>query len=89
MPHYAAKRDSNEKEIIQALTGIGAAVQKLSIPGHADLVVGFRGNTYLIECKTKRGKLTPTQIEMRAIWGDYIEIARDVETALRIVGAID
>jgi Holliday junction resolvase len=54
----AARRDSNEAEIVRALEAVGAAVQRLSEPGCPDLLVSFRGVLTLIEVKlplTERG----------------------------------
>lgn len=46
----AAKRDFSEPEIVSALTQCGFSVYRLDQP--VDLLVGFRGKSYLIECKT-------------------------------------
>jgi len=54
---YATKRDRSEPEIIAALENAGAEVWPLDYP--VDLLVRFRGNWYLIECKTPYGKLKP------------------------------
>ena len=60
------KRDSNEKEIIEALERAGAFVTKLSAEGCPDLLVIFRSEIFLIEVKMPKGKLTPAQIEWHA-----------------------
>lgn len=46
----AAKRDNSEPEIVTALTQCGFSVYRLDRP--CDLLVGFRGRTFLVECKT-------------------------------------
>lgn len=51
MNSYGKKRDACEKEIVKALEAAGATVSKLDGTGLPDLIVGFRGNTYLMECK--------------------------------------
>lgn len=51
MPHYAQKRDACEKGIVTALEAVGATVVRLSGKGYPDLLVGFRGATFLLECK--------------------------------------
>lgn len=51
MNSYGQKRDACEKEIIKALKGAGAYVQQLTGKGVPDLLVGYRGRTYLMECK--------------------------------------
>lgn len=66
---YAAKRDSNEPEIIAELVGYGASVQKLSAPGVPDLLVGYRGGNYLVEVKApKTGRLTEEQRTWHEDW---------------------
>lgn len=56
----AARRDENEAEIVTALEAVGASVTRISEDGVPDLLVGFRGRTYLLEIKlplTARGAL--------------------------------
>ncbi len=48
---YARRRDSNEKPIIEALKAAGAFVQPLDGTGVPDLLVGYKGQTFLIEVK--------------------------------------
>lgn len=52
---YAKNRDANEPEIVKALEGVGATVQRLSECGLPDLLVGYRGATFLLEVK-REGK---------------------------------
>lgn len=47
----SAKRDYSEPEIIAALTQVGFSVYQMQQP--VDLLVGFRGKNYLVECKTE------------------------------------
>jgi hypothetical protein len=57
MNSYGKKRDACEKEIVKALEKAGASVSKLDGTGIPDLLVGYRGRTYLMECKDpKDGK---------------------------------
>lgn len=60
---YNSKRDENHPEIVDAFRRFGADVFDAGGVGHGfpDIVVGFRGNTYLAEIKTERGKLKKTQ----------------------------
>lgn len=51
MPRYAKKRDANEGEIVEALEAVGATVTKLGDAGVPDLLVGYRGESTLIEVK--------------------------------------
>lgn len=85
----AAKRDRNEADIIQALVAVGATVAQVSEGGLPDLLVGFRGHNYLIEVKAERGKLTPEQFDFFERWRGHCDVARTVEDALRIIGAIE
>jgi hypothetical protein len=51
MNSYGKKRDACEKWIVKALESAGATVSKLDGKGIPDLLVGYRGRTYLMECK--------------------------------------
>lgn len=87
---HAAKRDTNENEIMQALAYAGAAVHQISAKGVPDLLVAFRGQTFLLETKSKRGKLTPDQEAFFATWdGGKVAIVRSVDDALKAIGAIE
>lgn len=86
---YAAKRDSNETEIIAALHSVGASVAQISAKGLPDLLVGWRGKTFLMETKTRRGKLTPSQQQFIAAWdGAPVVVVRSIDDALKAIGAI-
>jgi hypothetical protein len=68
MKRYAMKRDLSEPEIVTALQTAGATVYRMDTP--VDLAVGYRGVTYLAECKTerKRGGLDKrTEVQARFI----------------------
>ena len=61
--------------------------------GFPDLVVGFRGVTYLIEVKDgekppSARKLNKLQQAWHAKWQGHKAVANDVPEALRIIGAI-
>ena len=52
MGRWAEARDGNEAEIIKALIGFGATVQKLTGGnGRPDLLIGYRGLDLLMEVK--------------------------------------
>ena len=73
----AAKRDANERSIIEALKDRGAAVCQLNEPGLPDLLVGFRGLTILIEVKAAKAKLNDEQRAWHKAWtGDDVLIVR-------------
>jgi hypothetical protein len=91
----AAARDANEPELIKALRQVGASVQPLSAPGVPDLLVGYRGVTYLLEVKMPLGpkggedkrKLTPDQRAWWLAWrGRHPSVVHDVKEALRAIG---
>ncbi len=81
---YAAKVDSNQTEIVEALRGIGASVCVTSAVGQGfpDLTVGFRGSTFLIELKTPTGKMTKDQMCFIESWRGHYSIVRSVEQAI-------
>ena len=90
----AAKTDANQAEIVATLRMVGATVQPLHAVGGGvpDLLVGFRGQTYLIEVKDGRKppserKLTPEQERWHGNWRGQVAIAEWPEDALRIIGA--
>ncbi|GAB3763573.1 hypothetical protein GCM10028796_17310 [Ramlibacter monticola] len=71
----AAKVDRNQPEIVAALRRIGADVFSLAAVGDGipDLLVGFRGTTYLLEVKDgskppSARQLTDDQIKWHAAW---------------------
>ncbi len=60
--HRAKRRDNNEREIIEALEAAGASVSTIDGDGgEPDLLVGYRGETHLLEVKrpvSSSGKTT-------------------------------
>jgi hypothetical protein len=53
---YQRKRDSVEQAIVAAFRAAGASVQRIDAAGAPDLVVGFRGVNFWVECKDVHGK---------------------------------
>lgn len=86
----AARIDANHTIIVNALRQVGASVQDLANVGKGcpDLIVGYRGNNYLIEVKMKRGKATLAQLEWHGAWRGQVAVVRSVDEALRLIGAI-
>ncbi len=88
----AAKRDSIEPEIVEALTGVGCTVEKLSKKGVPDLLVGFidpdtgTPTNILMEAKSKGGKLTQDQKEWITKWKGQVYVVYSIEEALQAVG---
>ena len=84
-PSYARHRsDGNKAGIRDALLAVGASVYESD---WVDLVVGYRRRTYLIEVKTKTGKLNPSQQELFDTWRGHYSICRSPDDALRVIGA--
>lgn len=80
---YAAKRDLNEKAIVQALQAAGAKVWKISGKGCPDLLVWFGGSWMPVEVKSATGRLTKAQAA--PLW----PVVRDVESMLTALGLKD
>jgi hypothetical protein len=81
---WGNKRDESEPEIVAALREAGCFVQLLDRP--CDLLVGFRGRTHLVECKTGKGKVTDDQRAFRDAWrGSPVETVRTPDEAIELV----
>ena len=88
---WAAKVDRNQAEIVSALRQVGASVLVLSRVGQgcADLAAGIRGETFFLEVKTDKGKLTPREKEFMEGWRGHNAIVRTPEEALRAIGVME
>lgn len=83
-----AKVDINQSEIVQALRQIGCTVILLHTVGSGvpDLLVGFRGVTYLIEVKQAKGKTNLLQNQWHAQWnGRTPNVVRSIDEAIAAV----
>jgi hypothetical protein len=79
--NYANKRDAAEPAIVKALQAAGCSVVRMDKP--VDLLIGYRGCTYLCEVKTGKGKYTEDQKQFFAAWrGSSIPILRTVDDVL-------
>lgn len=91
-----ARTDANQEQIVSALRAAGASVQSLAAVGGGvpDLLVGFRGETYLLEVKDgnqppSKRQLTKDQIEWHGTWtGGHLIVVDSPEGALKAVGAV-
>jgi len=84
-----ARVDSNHKEIVEALRKAGATVVSLAAMKHGcpDLLVGYAGETILMEVKMPKGKFTPDQLNFLAKWkGGAISRVDSVDAAIRALG---
>ena len=95
MPRYAARRDENERDIIDALKLAGWSVYQVDGRGFPDLVVANGERTYLLEviAPAKDAKyrhnqiagLTEVQCHFHLQWKGIIHIVRSVEEALEVI----
>jgi len=65
---YAAKRDANEAQLVDALQRLGWSVLKVSEPGAPDLVCGRGAALVLVEVKGDKGQLRASQRRFRERW---------------------
>ena len=90
-----AKVDATQAEIVGALKKAGATVQPLHTVGKGcpDLLVGYRGRNWLIECKPnvggpKKQSLRDNQREWFDGWKGQAAVVQDGDAALAVIGAI-
>ena len=89
-PALQGKRDDNEPAIIAALERVGATVEQIPTGrGVPDLLVGFCGANFLLECKTLHGKLNQKQRTWHGRWKGQASVVRTPERALSAIGAIE
>ncbi len=63
----AARVDANQDQIVSALRAAGAYVWIIGLP--VDLLVGFKGHTFLVEIKTdSKKRLTALQADFFENW---------------------
>ena len=85
---YAARVDQNQDQIVSALRAAGAYVWIIGLP--VDLLVGYNGQTYLVEVKTnsKKGLTKLQQVFFEKWAGGCLERIEGPEQALRMIGVI-
>jgi len=85
---YAARVDSNQAAIVQALRDAGAYVWIIGLP--VDLLVGYKDRTLLMEVKTtSKKRLTGLQATFFEKWtGGTLCRVDSPEAALRMIGVI-
>jgi hypothetical protein len=86
---YAARVDANQEQIVSALRGAGAYVWIIGLP--VDLLVGYKGHSFLVEIKTdSRKRLTKLQAEFFENWkGGTLCRIDNAESALRMLKVLD
>ena len=95
---HAHRVDSTQKDIVTALrkAGCSVAITSGAGDGFPDLVV-YRPRVstkdleglYLLEVKTRGGKLTPAQEKFHGKWKGPIHIVTSVDEALIVVGVLE
>lgn len=79
------RADLGEQQIVEALRAVGATVYRIGEP--VDLLVGYRNRAWLMEVKTKGGKLRPAQdLCMRTWRGGPVVVVFSVADALQAIG---
>jgi len=81
----AARVDANQEQIVSALRGAGAYVWIIGLP--VDLLVGYKGHTFLVEIKTdSKKRLTKLQADFFENWsGSTLCRIDNPEAALRMI----
>lgn len=84
---HNAKRDANEKTIVDDLRKVGAKVWRLSQP--CDLLVRFRYQLFLIEVTNPENRYRKRDQEQVVFLKEWdVPIVRTSDEALRIIGAL-
>ena len=83
--YRAAKRDKNEKKIVDFLRRLGASVEFLDGSGIPDLLVAWQGQNLLMEVKGEKGKLTKPQENFFEKWEAPAYIVRDVDDVKNVL----
>jgi len=86
---YAARVDANQDQIVVALRAAGAYVWIIGLP--VDLLVGYKGHTFLVEIKTNAKKrLTTLQRDFFESWsGSTLARVDSPDAALRMIGVLE
>jgi hypothetical protein len=81
----AARIDANQTQIVSALRAAGAYVWIIGLP--VDLLVGYKGHTFLVEIKTSsKKKFTKLQTDFFENWsGGTLARIDNPEAALRMI----
>ena len=85
---YASRVDANQDQIVSALRAAGAYVWVIGLP--VDLLVGFKGHTFLVEVKNgPKKRLTALQADFFENWsGSTLARIDGPEAALRMIGVL-
>jgi hypothetical protein len=85
---HAKRVDANQDQIVIALRAAGAYVWIISLP--VDLLVGYKGHTFLVEIKrTAKSRFTPLQQDFFKSWcGGTLARVDSPDAALRMIGVL-
>ena len=85
---YAARVDKNQADIVEALRKAGAYVWIIGLP--VDLLVGYKGHTFLVEVKNgSKRRLTALQADFFESWrGGTLARIDGPDGALRMIGVL-
>ena len=88
MIRRAARVDANQAQVISALRAAGAYVWIIKLP--VDLLVGYKGHTFLVEIKDgPKKRLTALQEDFFKNWaGGTLTRIDGPEAALRMIGVV-
>jgi hypothetical protein len=86
---YAKRVDQNQDQVISALRAAGAYVWIIGLP--VDLLVGYKGHTFLVEVKNgSKKRLTKLQADFFENWhGGTLVRIDGAEAALRMIGVLN
>ncbi len=92
MPRTAARVDANQAAIVSALRQVGAYVLfTFQLKNCFDLLVGYRGRTFLMEVKdpaqpASKRQLTAGEAKFKSEWrGSPYHVVHTVEEAIAII----
>jgi hypothetical protein len=85
---HAKRVDANQDQIVVALRAAGAYVWIIGLP--VDLLVGYKGHSFLVEIKTDaRKRLPPLQADFFESWcGGTLARIDSPDAALRMIGVL-
>ena len=90
---YAKRVDENHQEIVKKFRELGASVFDASGIGRGfpDILVGFNGNTALVEIKSgEKKKFTEAQLKFMSEWkGSSVTRINNIEGAERLIKILD
>jgi hypothetical protein len=84
----AARVDANQTAVVSALRAAGAYIWIIGLP--VDLLVGYKGHTFLVEIKDgPKKRLTGLQADFFENWSGSTLVRIDgPEAALRMIGVM-